>query len=102
MEIFNSLGIDLGYVVLGMAGVILLMLIMLIVTMAKSAGLKKRYKTFMAGEDGKSLEKAILDKFAAIDTLDANVKDIYEKIDAINGQLTTAYQKIGIVKYDAF
>ena len=56
----------------------------------------------MAGEDGKSLEKAILDKFAAIDTLDANVKDIYEKIDAINGQLTTAYQKIGIVKYDAF
>lgn len=102
MEIFNSLGIDLGYVVLGMAGVILIMLIMLIVTMAKSAGLKKRYKTFMAGEDGKSLEKAILDKFAAIDTLDANVKDIYEKIDAINGQLTTAYQKIGIVKYDAF
>lgn len=102
MEIFEQFGIDLGYVVMGMAGIILIMFIMLIVTMAKNSSLRNKYNVFMAGENGKNLEKAILDKFAAIDTLEGNVEDIYRKIQAINGQLITAYQKIGIVKYDAF
>lgn len=102
MEIFEQFGIDLGYVVMGMAGIILIMFIMLIATMAKNSSLRKKYNIFMAGENGKNLEKAILDKFSAIDTLEGNVEDIYSKIKAINGQLITAYQKIGIVKYDAF
>ena len=102
MEIFEQFGIDLGYVVMGMAGIILIMFIMLIATMAKNSSLRKKYNVFMAGENGKNLEKAILDKFSAIDTLEGNVEDIYSKIKAINGQLITAYQKIGIVKYDAF
>lgn len=102
MEYFEQLGIDIGYVVMGMAVIIFIMFIMLIVTMAKNASLRKKYKIFMAGENGKNLEKSILDKFAAIDTLEDNVEDIYRKIQAINGQLVTAYQKIGLVKYDAF
>ncbi|MCI8339830.1 MAG: DUF4446 family protein [Lachnospiraceae bacterium] len=102
MEILEQFGIDLGYVVMGMAGVIFIMFIMLVITMAKNSSLRKKYNIFMAGENGKNLEKAILDKFAAIDTLENNVEDIYRKIQGINGQLTTAYQKIGIVKYDAF
>ena len=102
MQLFNDYGIDIGYVVIGMAGVIFIMFIMLIVTMAKNASMRKKYKVFMDGESGKNLEKSILDKFASIDTLEANVDDIYGQIKAINGQLVTAYQKIGLVKYDAF
>lgn len=102
MELFEQYGIDLGYVVLGMAGVIFVMLIMLIVTMAKNASMRKKYKIFMSGEDGKNMEKAILEKFASIDTLEANVKDIYSNLKSVHGQLITAYQKIGLVKYDAF
>ena len=102
MWLFEEFGIDLGYVVLGMAGVILIMLILLIITMAKNASMRKKYRIFMDGESGKNLEKSILDKFASIDSLEANVEDIYSKITAINGQLVTAYQKIGLVKYDAF
>ncbi len=96
MWLFNDYGIDVGYVILGMAGVIFIMLIMLIVTMAKNGSMRKKYKVFMDGEN------AILDKFSAIDNLESNVEDIYHKIKAINGQLVTAYQKIGLVKYDAF
>ena len=102
MQLFNDYGIDIGYVVIGMAGVIFIMFIMLVITMAKNASMRKKYKVFMDGESGKNLEKSILDKFASIDTLEANVDDIYGKIKAINGQLVTAYQKIGLVKYDAF
>ncbi len=102
MELFNYVGIDVGYVVLGLAGFCLILFILLIVMMSKNSKLKKKYMTFMDGEDGKNLEKAILDKFSAIDTLQVNVEDIYRQIQSINGQLVTAYQKIGLVKYDAF
>lgn len=102
MRLFEQYNIDMGYVVLGMAGVILIMFIMLIITMAKNASMRKKYKIFMNGENGKNLEKAILEKFAAIDILQENVDDIYSRIKSISSQLTTAYQKIGLVKYDAF
>lgn len=102
MQYFDQYGIDIGYVVIGMAGVILLLFIMLLVTMIRDHGLRKRYKQFMSGENGKSMEKAILDKFHSIDVLEDDVKNINKELEAINAQLITAYQKIGIVKYDAF
>lgn len=102
MRLFDQYGIDIGYVVLGMAGIILLLFILLLITMIKQHGVRKKYKQFMCGEDGKSMEKAILDKFSSIDTLETDVVSINQQIHAINAQLVTAYQKIGIVKYDAF
>lgn len=102
MQYFDQFGIDIGYVVIGMAGIILLLFIMIIVLMIRDHGLRKRYKQFMSGENGKSMETAILEKFRSIDQLEVDVKNIYEELDAINKQLVTAYQKIGIVKYDAF
>ena len=95
MKLFEQYNIDIGYVVMGMAGVILIMLILLIVTMAKNASMRKKYKIFMNGENGKNMEKAILEKFAAIDFLEENVDQIYKQIKAISGQLTTAFKEIG-------
>ena len=37
MDLFNEFGIDIGYVVIGMAGVILLLFLLLIITMAKNS-----------------------------------------------------------------
>ena len=102
MQLFDEFGIDIGYVVSGMAGVIVLLMILLLVTMIKDHNTRKKYKKFMDGENGKNLEKAILDKFSVIDVLESEVSTIKGDIEAINGQLITAYQKIGIVKYDAF
>lgn len=102
MKLLNQYGIDIGYVIIGMAGVIVLLFILLLITMIKDHGTRKKYKQFMSGENGKSMEKAILDKFASIDTLEADVISINQQIRSINSQLITAYQKIGIVKYDAF
>lgn len=102
MEYFDQFGIDIGYVVIGMAEVILLLFIMIIIMMIRDHGLRKRYKQFMSGENGKSMESAILDKFKSIDILENDVNNINKEIETINGQLVTAYQKVGIVKYDAF
>ena len=76
MKLFNEFGIDIGYVVLGMAGVILLMF--------------------------KNLEKAILDKFSTVDVLEAEVHELSERVENVSGRLVSSYQKIGLVKYDAF
>ena len=43
MWLFDEYGIDVGYVVMGMAGIILIMFIMLIVTMAKNSSMRKKY-----------------------------------------------------------
>lgn len=102
MEYFDQFGIDIGYVVIGMAGVILLLFIIIVIMMIRDHGLRKRYKQFMSGESGKSMESAILDKFQSIDTLESDVNNINRELATINAQLVTAYQKIGIVKYDAF
>lgn len=102
MKLFEDYGIDIGYVVIGMAGVILLLFIMLLVTMIKDASTRKKYRKFMDGESGKNLEKAILDKFSAIDELTEDTKQIHAQLENIDGRLITAYQKIGLVKYDAF
>lgn len=102
MQLFDQFGIDIGYVVIGMAGVIVLLFIILLVMMIRNHGMRKKYKQFMSGENGKSLEKAILDKFESIDKLKEDVSVINKNISDIRGQLTTAYQKIGMVKYDAF
>lgn len=102
MEYFDQFGIDIGYVVIGMAGVILLLFIIIVIMMIRDHGLRKRYKQFMSGESGKSMESAILDKFQSIDTLESDVNNINRELATINAQSVTAYQKIGIVKYDAF
>lgn len=102
MKLFNQLGIDVGYVIMGMTAVILIMFIMLIVTIVKNSNMRKKYNQFMAGEDGKNMEQSILDKFSSIDKLEDNVTDLYNQVKRIDETLVTAYQKIGIIKYDAF
>ena len=102
MNLFNQIGIDIGYVVIGMAAFLLILFIMLIVVMVKHHNLKKKYQRFMDGKDGQNLEEAILKKFDSIENLEEAKNDIYQKITAINTQLNKTYQKIGMVKYDAF
>ncbi len=102
MKLFEQFGIDLGYVVIGMAAVIIILFILLLITMIKDANTRKKYRIFMDGENGKNLEKAILDKFAAIDNLSEDTKNIHEQLENIDGRLIKAYQKVGLVKYDAF
>ena len=104
-KIFESMGIggiDIGYLFIGMAVCILLLLILLIVQISKAAKLKKRMDKFMTGKDGKSLEKDIVglyedNKFLKI-SVDKNKKDIR----TLYKNMESAFQKVGIVKYDAF
>lgn len=102
MDLFDQFGIDIGYVVIGLAGVFLVLLILLIIIIVKQTRLKKQYCQFMIGKDGKSLEENFSNKFKFIEELRETTKDITNRLDVIEFTLKNTYQKTGIVKYDAF
>ncbi len=102
MQVFESLGIDLGYVLIGVTGFSLILFIFIIVLMAKLSKVNKRYRKFMGGADGKSLENQFITRFAEVDELKLDSLKVKSKLEKISENLLLTYQKIGIVKYDAF
>lgn len=102
VDFFGLFSIDILYIVLGLFGVSLITFVIAIITLVKAVKLKKKYNTFMKGEDGKSVEKLVKGSLDSIEQIrfaseenSRAVKDIYEKMQYV-------FQKVGIVKYDAF
>lgn len=102
MEVFDSVGLDIGYVLLGSMGVTLIIGILCIVLMCKVHSLKKKYRSFMSGSTMESMEDEITKRFQEISNLQKETKEVKNRVVRIEDTLKVAYQKVGIVKYDAF
>jgi hypothetical protein len=102
MILFDNLGIDIGYFLIGFAAFSIILFLLCIILFLKLSKLNKKYKKFMVGADGKSLESQFLKRFSEVDELKEENYNIKEKLDKVIDNLLIAYQKIGIVKYDAF
>lgn len=102
MELFNQFGIDIGYVIIGIAAVAIIEFILIIVLFAKNSGIKKKYKAFMTGAEGSNLEKLVLQKFERLEQIEIEETKIENRIGKIEKSFARTYQKMGIVKYDAF
>ena len=100
--ILESIGIDPGYILIGMAAVILLLFILLISSNLKYNKLKRSYMAFMEGKDGKSLEESFQDKFDEIDKVMNLANENRNDINNIYDKIKEDFQKVGLVKYDAF
>ena len=88
---------------------ILLMLICIIVLAVITISLSMRvsrmqlkYKQFMRGNDGATMEDAILDRFEEIDKLSDQGADHHESIKLIKAHLSKTLTHYGVVKYDAY
>jgi len=92
----------LPYILIGMTALLLILLILVIVLFVKNGKLTRKYRVFMSGEDGKSLEKEIMQRFLQIDALTEGQDVLAKHIKEIDETLLLTYQKVGIVKYDAF
>ena len=102
MDIFEKFGIDAGYIILGLVGVQLILLILFLILFIQHSKMNKNYSSFMQGEDGKNLEKSILKKFSEIDQLKENNDKLFEGLKKNETALQQSFQKVGLVKYDAF
>ena len=102
MTLFNSLGIDGSYIIIGLSCVVIIMIILYIVLLNKFKEYKANYDTFMQGKDGKDMETALLDKFSQIDKISDQVDMNAAEISTIFENMKFTYQKFAIDKYDAF
>lgn len=100
--ILDSLGIPLEYVLAGMMGISVLLLIMIVFQQVKLRKINKRYQAFMSGKDAMSLEEEFLKKIREIDGFRELVNKHENDINDLREALTFVYSKVGIVKYDAF
>ncbi len=104
-QIFNYIGlgnVDIGYILIGMASIIVLSILLIIIQMIRLSKMKKKYSIFMQGKDAKSMEKDIIglyedNKFIKV-SIEKNKNDIRELFK----KHELSFQKFGIVKYDAF
>ena len=107
-SILGKLGMsdfDLGYLVIGMAAVILILLIVIIVlicSMKRINKLQSRLDKFLIGKNGKSLEKEIMSLFEDNKFLKSSTEKNKKDIRTLFKNMESAYQKMGLVKYDAF
>lgn len=104
-ELLKKIGIesiDPAYFILGLLIICMGLLIYIIMVNRKLNKLSMKYRKFMSGKDGKSLENVVARRFSQVDELISCDKRVNDKIDEINENLLTTFQKIGIVKYDAF
>ncbi len=102
MNIIDMINENIAYIVIGLAALSIILLISLIILSVKQGKLKKKYKRFMKGGNGESLEDQILTRFNDIDSLKNEAKRLNSEIGKVNQNLLSVYQKLGIVKYDAF
>lgn len=100
--ISQYLGFDSDYIILGLAGVCIILFILVIVNMAQTSKMKKKYKKFMSGKNAKSLEEILVKRLNQIDSLvDANATN-EKNIKKVVNNMKFTFQKVGLVKYDAF
>ena len=96
------LGIDSDYILLGLAGFVVILLIILLVNAVQIHKLKKKYKMFMDGKNAKTLEESIMSRMDQMDYLISSNKKNENVIQTIYKNMKSTFQKVGLVKYDAF
>ncbi len=85
-----------------MAAIMLILFILLIVNIAKTGRLRKKYEAFMMGKNAESLEDTLVKRIQQVDELLVSESENRENIEKIFNSLKFTFQKVGMVKYDAF
>lgn len=100
--IFDSLGIDPGIIIIILLVLSIILIINVVSSNMRLSRLERKYKIFMKGTDGQSLEKMFVRKFAQIDRLYEAKEDHERDINQLKKAFGYIFSKYGIEKYDAF
>ena len=102
MGFFEIINKNAAIIIFGMAVVILILLVLVIINIVQNNKLTRKYKKFMSGKDGSSLEDNLIQRVSDIEDLIASNKENKKNIEKIFKNLNVTFQKVGMVKYDAF
>ena len=99
---FEDLGINDDYLLLAILIALLALLFFNLVMVMKYNQIKDRYRDFMRGSSGKSLEERFLVRFKQIDTLNDRIDDTIDRVKLLEDAKDSSFKKIAIHRYDAF
>lgn len=99
-KIFGSTGA--GIIITFLFILVLVLIVTAIHLSGKIGRLERKYRSFMKGTDGQSVEKAILERMKDIDKLLAHDEKAREELRKLKKQSRKTLKKFGVVKYDAF
>ncbi len=101
-DLFFSIGVDPGIIILILLVLVIVLAVMVFRISMRQSRLERRYKSFMKGQDGQSLEKQFKRQFNQIDKLmEANEVHIHD-INLLKNNYQRLFSKYGVEKYDAF
>ena len=100
--LFEQFGIDISYVVIGLAALVLILAILVLVFIVKCSKLKKRYEVFLSGKDAQSMEELIADMVKDVNAVKKSNRSVEKTMAEVLQEQKNCYKKIGIVRYDAF
>lgn len=101
-DLFESLGLDLGIVIIFLLLIVMFLSVCVFRIHMRQSRLEKRYKIFMKGQDGQSLEKQFIRQLNQIDKLMEIKDDHMQEINLLKEKFNRLYSKYGVEKYDAF
>ena len=101
-SILNNLGFDPGILIIIILVFMVFILLYLSSVSIKMSRFMKRYRIFMRGKDGVSLERAFESNFIEVDRIGEQNKIQAQEIAHLREQMSRTPVKTGIVKYDAF
>ena len=100
--LFNNMGIDEGFIIILLMIICIVLVIMTMVNFNRMKKLERKYKSFMRGMDGASLEKVFKKRLSAVDRISDAQESIDDEMKLIHLVQDKGLTKYGIVKYDAF
>ncbi len=98
----DKLGINQEFLILAILIILMILLIFCMVMIMKYNQLNEKYREFMRGNSGKSLEERILQRFQELDKVKEGLADSKERIKALEEAKDTSFKKMAIQRYDAF
>lgn len=101
-DFIESQNISIGHILIFTIACFVIMFVCMLISFIMLANIKKKYKIFMSGKDGVSLEELINEKLKKITDFDDQVDELNDSLKNMQETLDTAIQKVGIVKYNAF
>ena len=94
--------IDPLYMMMGLAGICIVLFLLIVALLVKVGRLKKRYEKIMSGSNGKSMEGIILENFDVMNDIVREQRRIDHEMNKVQREYSRTFSKMKVYKYNAF
>ena len=101
-DFFTSVGIDPAIIIFILAVFIVILFLIVFRIVMRIRLLERKYKVFMRGKDGQSLERIFVHRFRDLEQLVETSEAHEQAIDVLKKNYGRLFSKYGVEKYDAF